>query len=208
MVLPYTTTGDKAVNECAMQGCNSLYTLILPDDLDDLGYCAFKSCSKLKSVTFGSQLTRISGGSEQFDGCSSLTTVIFPENSALEWIGQKTFNYCSKLETLKLPKDIKYIRAGAFYGSALKEFTFADDSGVWYYTSNGTTLENWVNETETPPDTAKVSDMANINGTYVFADHEITSVGQKMAACAKCYTYTSNNVGPASVEIHLYRVTE
>ncbi len=79
---------------------------------DVIGFCAFKGCSGLTSLTLPAGITKI--GSETFEGCSGLTSLTLP--AGITKIGSETFEGCSGLTSLTLPAGITWIGERAFYG--------------------------------------------------------------------------------------------
>ncbi len=124
-----------AVNEGAFENCN-IKSIVIPDSVKSIGYCAFKGCKELEDVTIpeNSNLTIIGGCAfedceklreldisttqiEQIDGlaftkCSTLEEIKLPET--LNEIGEKAFYECSVLSEITLPKNLTEIGAGAF----------------------------------------------------------------------------------------------
>ena len=95
------------------QGCTSLESITLPQNIRTIDYSAFADCSNLKTVTFGGGLTgsnkkdvlvNINGSS--FKNCSSLEVVEFP--STVKSVGQSAFEGCNKLQFVYLSEDATY----------------------------------------------------------------------------------------------------
>jgi hypothetical protein len=210
-----TTYSGKDIQQCAMQSCSKIQGLILPDDMDDIGYYAFAGCSNLETVVLGKGLKSMS---TSFDSCAKLSSVTFPEDSSFESFGNKSFSDCYALKTLKLPASIKGISANAFYGSAIEEFTLEDTSGTWYYTFDSDTYWAWMDGTLEPPSKAEsaaegscglVEELqtvtpSNVNQTaYTFP--EGTSLTQKLTWLAKQTSYTGAEF---TKEIYLFHKSE
>ena len=79
---------------------------------DVIGFCAFKGCSGLTSLTLPAGITSI--GSAAFYGCSGLTSLTLP--AGITWIDSYAFLNCSGLTSLTLPAGITWIGERAFYG--------------------------------------------------------------------------------------------
>ncbi|MBR1723259.1 MAG: leucine-rich repeat protein [Treponema sp.] len=206
-----TTNSTKNIAECAMQSCSKIQGLILPNDMDVIGYYAFADCSNLETVVFGKGLKSMS---TSFNSCAKLSSVTFPEGSSFESFGMNSFTNCSALKTFKLPASIKGISADAFYGSAIEEFTLEDTSGTWYYTFNSTTYGNLINGTLEPESVADgscglVADLQTVTPnylnqeTYTFPDG--ASLTQKLTWLAK---QTSNTDAEFSKSIYLFHKSE
>ena len=97
-----------------LYGCKNS---IIPNSINNIGYCAFSGCSGLTSVTIPNSVEYIDD--ESFLGCSGLTSVSIP-NSVIT-IGEKAFSRCSSLTSITIPKSIRSISSYAFSGcSSLK----------------------------------------------------------------------------------------
>ncbi|MBR5407164.1 MAG: leucine-rich repeat protein, partial [Lachnospiraceae bacterium] len=84
------------------------------DDLKKIGNYAFKGCSSLTSIEFGSKLSSI--GREAFSGCNALSDVKFSQSgSSLKVIGDGAFAGCSFSEAILPDINNLDIGAGAFY---------------------------------------------------------------------------------------------
>ena len=93
---------------------------------------AFKGCTKLKSMTIGTNVTSI--GNMSFSGCTSLTTVTI-KSTKLTKIGSKAFYGDKKLSkfTIKSSK-LKSVGAGAFKNTSAKLKVKAPKAKVAAYT--------------------------------------------------------------------------
>ena len=124
---------------------SSVTSVILPMNVEKIGYHAFEGCSKLKHIVIMSPNCEIQGGA--FDGCDSistagplgsgcdyefayqdrladymfaslkgLTSVMIPEG--VTQIGEGCFRNCSSLRTIRLPNSVRSILPEAFVGCA------------------------------------------------------------------------------------------
>jgi hypothetical protein len=57
--------------------------------------------------------------------CAVIKSVILPDN--ITAIGENAFKECINLHDITLPKSLSEIRKGAFYGTAIEEFTFPEN---------------------------------------------------------------------------------
>ena len=210
-----TTYESKEIGQSAMYACTTVQGLILPEDVEEIYGQAFAYCSNLESVVFGRFLKGISTA---FVACAKLSSVTFPEDSSFESLGSRSFSECSALKTFKLPASIKDIGPGAFYHSAIVEFTLEDTSGTWYYTFDSTTYMQWLNGGLTPPSKAEsaaegscglVADLQTVTPNnsnqdpYTFP--EGTSLTQKLTWLAK---QTTNTDAEFTKEIYLFHKSE
>ena len=210
-----TTYESKEIGQSAMYACTTVQGLILPEDVEEIYGQAFAYCSNLESVVFGRFLKGISTA---FEACAKLSSVTFPEDSYFESLGSRSFSECSALKTFKLPASIKDIGPGAFYHSALVEFTLEGTSGTWYYTFDSTTYTQWLNGGLTPPSKAEsaaegscglVADLQTVTPNnsnqdpYTFP--EGTSLTQKLTWLAK---QTTNTDAEFTKEIYLFHKSE
>ncbi|MCL2638905.1 MAG: leucine-rich repeat protein [Oscillospiraceae bacterium] len=76
-------------------GNTTIKTVIIHDDITEMGFRAFNNCTSLESVTLGRGLTKIE--SQVFRGCTSLETILIPEN--ITSIGDSAFA-ASSLEAI------------------------------------------------------------------------------------------------------------
>lgn len=76
--------------------------IILPDTVTALEAYAFKDCSDLRSITFGSGLKRV--GNYAFQGCPNLEKVIFPDSVMA--IGCDLFGENETITEVNIPADV------------------------------------------------------------------------------------------------------
>jgi len=74
---------------------------------------AFKGCTKLTKISFGSTITKI--GKSTCEGCTALTTVSV--GSKVKSIGDRAFYNCSKLKNVSNGGAVTSIGVRAFYGN-------------------------------------------------------------------------------------------
>lgn len=79
----------------------------------EISNSAFKSCTKLKSLTIGSNVVKI--GNSAFEKCTALTKVTIP--SKVKTIGKNVFKSCKKLKTITIKsKVLKSVGKNTFKG--------------------------------------------------------------------------------------------
>ena len=82
-----------------------LEKIILPENLESIGYSALYGCESLDSIQLPESLRKID--SHAFCGCRKLTEIQIPEG--VDSLGESTFRSCSNLETLRLPSTLKVV---------------------------------------------------------------------------------------------------
>ncbi|MBR4256528.1 MAG: leucine-rich repeat domain-containing protein, partial [Clostridia bacterium] len=84
--------------------CDALEYVKIPDKVKVLGYGMFYYCQNLKTVVLPGYLTEI--GARAFQYCFELKNADIP--NSVTSIGDYAFNDCRSLERLDLPKDLEY----------------------------------------------------------------------------------------------------
>ena len=99
------------IPEEVFKGLGNLSSIMLSDNVSNIGNNAFSGCSSLNNVRFSKGLTNI--GESAFSGCSSLDFIALDSEQSLT-ISSKAFSGCSSLENLVLPKSITKVDCDAF----------------------------------------------------------------------------------------------
>ncbi len=94
----------------AFKGMHSLYRVILPDSLREIGDSAFEDCGGLQYISFGSGLETL--GKRAFAGCRNLREAMLPEG--IKEIPEYCFEKDINLKKVKLPKGLITIHQCAF----------------------------------------------------------------------------------------------
>ena len=106
--------------DVALRGCYNLQSLILPSNLERIGYMAIAECKNLQEINLPTTVTEISQSA--FENCRSLNSITL--GSQLESIGEWAFFLCIALENILIPEGVTNIGNGAFYGCTyLNELT-------------------------------------------------------------------------------------
>lgn len=100
------------IHEYAFRTCSKLTSVTIPNSVTTIGEAAFDGCSGLTSVTIPNSVTSIR--KETFAGCSGLTSVTIP--NSVTSIGDYAFYECSGLTSVSIPNSVKSIETWAFYG--------------------------------------------------------------------------------------------
>ncbi len=135
------TTNTEIADE-AFKGSYKLETLLLPAQLERIGYMAVADCKNLQAIDIPATVTDIDDSA--FENCRSIETLTFggqqPANaphskvetpfmaspqasqtSALQRIGNWAFYNCHELQHLEIPEGVTEIGAAAFYGCTYLE---------------------------------------------------------------------------------------
>ncbi len=86
--------------------------IVIPDDVTNIGMCAFSGYTKLMSITIPDSVKNIGGGA--FSDCVGLTSIIIPDGvTSIEW---STFQDCTNLTSVTIPNSVTNIGQSAFNG--------------------------------------------------------------------------------------------
>ena len=98
----------------------SITTVVINDDVTDIGDFAFFNCSSLTEVTIPNSVTTI--GDFAFEYCSSLTEVTI--GNSVTSIGNGAFVYCSSLTEVTNHASVpQWINANVFYNLDISQIT-------------------------------------------------------------------------------------
>jgi len=93
--------------------CTSLKKVTAPaGGFSTIGANAFRGCSSLSEMTFGSSLRSIGNAAFELSGLESADMSGCPR---LEYIGERVFSRCINLKDVKLPECLKSIGEAAFF---------------------------------------------------------------------------------------------
>ena len=116
IILPDSLT---VIENNAFFECTELEDLSFPSGLKVIGDNAFNQC-KLKSVVLPDDLEEL--GKFAFNFCFGLRSVILPK--ALKIVKNRTFYFCENLENIVFPDGLKEIEGSAFYKCGFRTLTF------------------------------------------------------------------------------------
>ncbi len=103
---------------------NLVTNLVIPDDVEYIGYCAFYGCETLKSVSIGNSVESIGGLA--FAACTGITSITVP--NSVTGVGFGAFAGCTSLQSITLSDNIRYIDASLFSGcSSLQSIQLPDN---------------------------------------------------------------------------------
>ncbi|RGD44037.1 hypothetical protein DW093_01155 [Erysipelotrichaceae bacterium AM07-12] len=111
----------------AFKDCITLQEISFPSRLRSIDYGAFMGCVNLKKVDLPDCLRYLGSNADSgvFEGCTSLHEVHLPIE--LNTLGANTFKGCTSLTTIQVPKDIETVGVSNFEGSGLRNVIFADN---------------------------------------------------------------------------------
>ena len=96
----------------AFKNCDSLISVIIPNNVTSIGEQAFYNCAGLTSVIIPNSVTSI--GENAFYNCTGLTNVVIPDS--VTSIGGDAFQYCAGLTSVIIPASVTDIGEWAFHG--------------------------------------------------------------------------------------------
>ncbi len=138
--LDIAATTNKTIADEAFKGCYQLEKLLLPSQLERIGYMAVADCKNLQAIDIPATVTDIDDSA--FENCRSIETLTFggkapagkpasdethhqrvstAAESALERIGNWAFYNCHELQQLEIPEGVTEVGAAAFYGCVYLE---------------------------------------------------------------------------------------
>ncbi len=82
----------------------------LPESVADVAEYAFDACTKLTSITSGTNLLSLEA--DAFSGCYSMTNIALSTNLAS--IGVGAFDFCTNISSIAIPVSVTNIQPGAF----------------------------------------------------------------------------------------------
>ena len=113
----------------AFDGCKSLQSIVIPNSVKTIGSHAFLGCESLESVQLSENLKSIEWAS--FSSCDSLKSITIPDG--VEFLGESAFGNCKNLTKVKLPSNLKKIDWCVFqYCTNLTSIDIPDNTQTIY----------------------------------------------------------------------------
>ena len=112
VTIPSTITGlaVTSIGKLALNYCDSLTSIVIPNSILTIGDYAFLSCANLTSVVIPDSV--ISIGDDAFSSCAKLTSLVIP--TSVVAIGDNAFSFCGSLTNVVIPDSVTSIGDGAF----------------------------------------------------------------------------------------------
>ena len=125
-------TTNTAINDLAFYDCYKLENLMLPGNLETIGFKAVAECYQLKEINIPASVVEINDAA--FEHCRSIKSITFGGQAeaksfasrmkravasgdvALQRIGNWAFYNCHALENLVIPEGVTEVGDAAFYG--------------------------------------------------------------------------------------------
>ena len=125
-------TTNTAINDLAFYDCYKLENLMLPSNLETIGFKAVAECYQLKEINIPASVVEINDAA--FENCRSIKSITFGGQAeaksfssrmkraaasgdvALQRIGNWAFYNCHALENLVIPEGVTEVGDAAFYG--------------------------------------------------------------------------------------------
>ena len=139
----------RAIGSGIFNGCSSLTTAQLPDNLTKIPMGTFNRCASLTSYTIGQNVTDVQNSAFFRSG---LKSIVIPDN--VKTIGEMAFWWCKDLESVTLGNNVEEIGDNAFGECTELKSIFIPDSvtyiGMTVFDGSGITdiyyegtLEQW-----------------------------------------------------------------
>ena len=181
----------------AFQNCNSLPSIAIPSNVTSIGRDAFRSCISLTSISIPNSVTNI--GESAFAGCTSLVTITLPDN--ITSIKDGTFGSCRSLNTMTVPNNVISIGEYAFSG-CISMTTISIPNGVTSIGKEAFSNCTGLIEVTIPNGVKKIekevfSGCSNLNRVYI--PSSVTGIGNY--AFCRCRKLSSISLPGSLLEI-------
>jgi len=104
-------TANNSISDDMFYKCTRLKSVTIPSSVTKIGNYVFSFCTELTKITIPNSVTKI--GKSAFYGCKELTSIAIP-NSVTE-IGGNAFRDCARLTEITIPDSIIEIGSSAFW---------------------------------------------------------------------------------------------
>lgn len=107
-----TTYRVTRIGEYAFYGCDSLFSITMPNTIIEIEANSFTRCSGLSSISIPNGVEKI--GDAAFRHCSGLTTFVIPDS--VTEIGNSAFQECTGLASVTIPNSVTKLGVATFAG--------------------------------------------------------------------------------------------
>lgn len=108
-------------------------SLILPDNLEEIGSYAFASCSNISDVVIPDNVSKLGEGA--FQSCKNLSSIML--SSSIKKIESATLSYCVNLRSLSLSKAVESISQHALNNCSSLQSITVDEENENFCSYNG-----------------------------------------------------------------------
>ena len=117
VIIPDNVTN---IGKKAFKDCSNMTTIEIPNSVIDIDEHAFSNCGGLTSIIIGNSVKHI--GNYGFNNCISLNSIAI--SNSVDSIGKYAFNNCYQMSSISIGDSVKRIGEGAFSGcSGLSSIT-------------------------------------------------------------------------------------
>lgn len=174
----------------AFAQCYGLTSVVIPDSVTNIEFGAFEGCTGLMNVALPDNV--ISIGDESFFGCMSLTNVAIP--NTVTSIGNSTFGGCTSLGSITIPNSVTNIGVDAFLFCTNMTNIFVDADNPNFSSLNGVLFDK-------AQDTLVECPSGLTNNSYAIPDGVVTIAEDAFDYCHNVTRFTipgslTNIVGP------------
>ena len=113
--------GINTITRDMYSGKNNIYSIVLPNSVTKIGYCAFLQCEGLRSITIPESVTEI--GDCAFNFCKSLKEITIPDS--VTDLGA-CFHECHSLKSITLSNNMTKIKKWTFPHAGLNSIVIPE----------------------------------------------------------------------------------
>ena len=117
----------ETIKDFTFTGCQGLETVVIKDNIKEIGKSAFFNCLNITSIKMPNSVTNI--GDNTFSNCKKLNNITL--NNRLKSIGKGAFNSCEGFTRIEIPDSVTSIGGGAFGGCKNLNEVYINDFAKW-----------------------------------------------------------------------------
>ena len=194
---------DLQTNRGVFQGCTSLESAILSENIKKIPYRAFYNCINLLEIEIPKGVESIGG--EAFCNCKKVIEIVIPEN--VNNIGYKAFESCEELKSIKCLSSIPPVMYESFTNSHYMFTNLVVPPGTKeIYKSD----ENWGRFLNIEEEVGEIYNLVYYVNEEVYKSYEIrhgTAIIPEPAPSKDGYTFSGWSEIPATMPAHDVTVT-